>query len=197
MRLIRAATYHRMRWKNGGGETQEIVVSPPGASLENFDWRISMAHVAAGGPFSLFPGVDRTLAVLEGDGIVLDSAGRDSVMLDRSSPPHAFPADVAVQSRLIGGAIDDLNVMTRRGAWRHRLMRLTIAGPASLARRGEVLALLFRHGACHCRSAEGTLAPAAGDSLVVDAASGPTIEIRPEGRAEIHVIDLWLEPRGV
>ena len=53
-----------------------------------------MATVASDGPFSLFPGVDRTLAVLEGEGIVLSvegQAGRST--LTRDSPPLAFPAD--------------------------------------------------------------------------------------------------------
>jgi environmental stress-induced protein Ves len=65
-----------MPWKNGGDETTEVAAGPPGASLETFDWRISMAHIAQSGPFSLFPGVDRTLAVLSGVGIRLSVAGR-------------------------------------------------------------------------------------------------------------------------
>ena len=30
-----------MPWKNGGGETTEIAVSPPGAGLDDFDWRVA------------------------------------------------------------------------------------------------------------------------------------------------------------
>ena len=48
-------------WKNGGGCTTEIAIAPPGASLDAFEWRISLATIAASGPFSAFPGVDRTL----------------------------------------------------------------------------------------------------------------------------------------
>ena len=75
MRILRAENYRRMRWKNGGGETAEIAVFPEGAGLDEFDWRISMARVEAGGPFSRFPGVDRTLSILEGEGMVLESRG--------------------------------------------------------------------------------------------------------------------------
>ena len=64
-----------MRWKNGGGETAEIAVSPPGAALDAFDWRLSMAKVETDGPFSAFPGIDRTLAILEGEGIRLSVGG--------------------------------------------------------------------------------------------------------------------------
>ncbi|MDP1908248.1 MAG: HutD family protein, partial [Hyphomicrobium sp.] len=43
MRILRAKDYRRMPWKNGGGETTEIAISPEGAALDSFDWRVSMA----------------------------------------------------------------------------------------------------------------------------------------------------------
>ena len=64
--LIPQSGFSVMPWKNGGGTTIEIAVSPHGAGLDDFDWRVSMAHVASHGPFSLFPNIDRTLAVLSG-----------------------------------------------------------------------------------------------------------------------------------
>ena len=45
MRTLREADYRRMPWKNGGGETIEMMVSPAGASFDTFDWRVSMAYV--------------------------------------------------------------------------------------------------------------------------------------------------------
>ncbi len=69
MRILRAADHKRMPWKNGGGETVEIAVAPQDAALGDFDWRISMATVAADGPFSIFPGIDRTLSILSGSGM--------------------------------------------------------------------------------------------------------------------------------
>ena len=72
MRIIRAADCRRMPWKNGRGETVEIAISPDGAGIDDFDWRLSMARVETDGPFSLFAGIDRTLAVLEGEGIFLN-----------------------------------------------------------------------------------------------------------------------------
>ena len=61
MRILRAPDYRVMPWKNGGGTTTEVAVSPEGAGLDHFDWRISMARVEQDGPFSTFPGIDRTL----------------------------------------------------------------------------------------------------------------------------------------
>lgn len=100
-------------WKNGGGQTAEIVVSPPGADFETFDWRISTAVVAASGPFSVFPGVDRVLSVLEGGAMVVSIAGHES-RLDAACGPFAFPGDLPAAARLEGEALLDFNVMVRR-----------------------------------------------------------------------------------
>ena len=91
MRVLRAENYRRMPWKNGGGETVEIAVSPEGAGLGDFDWRVSMARVEADGLFSVFPGVDRTLSILEGEGMVLDIEGREPVTLTDASAALQLP----------------------------------------------------------------------------------------------------------
>ena len=100
-------------WKNGGGTTAEILAAPEGAGFDAFDWRISTARVEASGPFSLFPGADRVLTVLEGGGIALDLAGERHA-LDASAPPFAFPGDVPCFGHLDAGPLLDLNVMVRR-----------------------------------------------------------------------------------
>ena len=38
-------------WKNGGGSTRELVCWPPGAGTDAFGWRVSVARIAAAGPF--------------------------------------------------------------------------------------------------------------------------------------------------
>jgi uncharacterized protein len=185
MRILRYSAYRRMPWKNGGGETTEIAVSPEGAAFDAFDWRLSMARVATPGPFSLFPGIDRSLAVIAGTGINLTLAGRGTVRLDQQSPPFAFPADIKVDATLADGAIDDLNIMTRRGAWRHLLSRLSLSTTTRLARQGDVLILVTR-----ARGAEldgEKLAP--GDTVIVDDA--PVLEITPDAAGAFYVIDLW------
>lgn len=124
MRVLRSADHKRMPWKNGKGETVEIAVSPPGASVDNFDWRISMATVAEDGPFSVFDGIDRTLSVLTGEGITLSVAGQAPTTLRRETPPYGFPADRETGATLVSGPITDLNVMTRRGAFTHAVERM-------------------------------------------------------------------------
>lgn len=51
-------------WRNGAGETREICCFPP--ATRDFHWRASIASIAANGEFSLFPGVERVITLLEG-----------------------------------------------------------------------------------------------------------------------------------
>jgi len=148
MHILRAENYRRMPWKNGRGETAEIAVFPEGAALDDFGWRVSMATVDEGGPFSMFPGVDRTLCILEGQGLLLSVEGRIPMGLTCRSGPLSFPADVPTSAALVAGPITDLNVMTRRGRYQHEVdmqeldgaMEIGFEGPALLfCRSGRVL----------------------------------------------------------
>jgi environmental stress-induced protein Ves len=171
-----------MPWKNGGGTTTEIAVSPQGAGLDDFDWRISMARIEADGPFSAFAGVDRTLSILEGAGIVLDVARREAVALTAESVPFSFPADVATDAKLLGGAVTDLNVMTRRGGMRHAVQRLDPSATEEIALAAAVT-IVFCHrgkilvGPSHLGSRDAVILEpsAAGVRLEADAAAVPFV----------------------
>ncbi len=119
MQLLRARDYRRMPWKIGGGETVEIAVFPANAGVDGFDWRISMATVATNGPFSIFPGIDRTLSILSGEGMTLSIGNAPPVSLTKNSQPLPFAADAPTEAILANGSITDLNVMTRQGVFRH------------------------------------------------------------------------------
>lgn len=138
MRKISLAAAPRRPWKNGGGETRELAVAPPGAGLDDFDWRISCAQVASGGPFSAFAGVDRSLLLLEGAGLRLDFAGGAPVELGKDCAPLQFAGEQAVSAALLAGPVGDFNVMTRRARWRHRLQVLTLHGRQFLRREAEL-----------------------------------------------------------
>ncbi|MEY2618152.1 MAG: hypothetical protein RL522_1154 [Pseudomonadota bacterium] len=108
-----------MPWKNGGGVTREIVCWPPGAGLDDFDWRVSIATIASDGPFSAFPGIDRVITLLEGGGVHMASeGGAIDHRLDTPLQPYAFPGEATVQARLLAGECEDFNVMTRRASCR-------------------------------------------------------------------------------
>lgn len=118
-----------MPWKNGLGETVEIARSPDGETLDDFDWRVSVAPVVADGAFSMFPGIDRTIAVIEGAGMALDLSGR-SVAL-RPGVPLTYDGGLAVHGRLIDGPVRDINVMVRRGRCTGEM--ILVSGPVAIA----------------------------------------------------------------
>ena len=109
-----------MPWKNGAGRTTEIAVHPPGATLEAFDWRVSIADVERDGPFSRFPGVDRTIVLLSGAGMRLRSSAREVEVTTRFEPEEVS-GDDAMECALVGGPCRDFNAMFRRGRARGRV----------------------------------------------------------------------------
>lgn len=110
---MRAADHRRMPWRNGGGVTREIARSPSSGADSDFDWRVSIAEVATGGPFSRFPGIDRVLIRIGEAPLALVIAGRER-SLERFEQ-CIFDGEAETSANLPGGPTSDLNVMTRRG----------------------------------------------------------------------------------
>ncbi len=77
-------------WRNAAGETREICTFPP--AKRDFYWRASIASIAANGEFSLFPGMERIVTLLEGGEMLLESADRFNHTL-KPLQPFAFAAD--------------------------------------------------------------------------------------------------------
>lgn len=187
MRLIRQTKYRRQPWKNGGGETIEIAIAPPGATTDDFDWRVSMARVETDGPFSSFPGIDRTLTILDGQGIELSVDGKPVTVTDQ---PYSFPGDAPATARLIDGPIRDLNVMTRRGMLQHRVTRLTLTAPRDMIIRSPVALIYCAAGKL---AVEDEIAPEleviAGDSVLIE--SRPMdYRLRPDGSATALLVEI-------
>ena len=90
-----------------------MAAHPQGADWASFAWRVSIAEIASGGPFSSFAGIDRRLVVLDG-GMVLRGIGDDAIAM-RPYDCVAFAGEAQVTSELADGPTRDFNVMTRRG----------------------------------------------------------------------------------
>ena len=146
MEVRRVADQRVMPWKNGGGETREILVFPSAAGLDEFGWRVSAAVVASDGPFSIFAGVDRTLAVIEGNGMELSIDGAPPLFLSVSGLPLSFSCDVPAMAMLVSGPVLDVNVMTRRDRFRHAVGRLPEAPLMHTGAAGTVTVLLCTGG---------------------------------------------------
>ncbi len=179
--LLRAVDRKPSRWKNGGGVTTEIAVSPEGALLDAFDWRVSIATLESDGPFSLFPGVDRLCTILTG-AVSLRVGEAKPVELDTTSPPFSFPGDVPIHAKVVHGPVEDLNVFVRRGSVVGSIERFEWSGELVLRTGPGVGLLLARTAgiAVHCgrtRFAELMV----DDVVRLDTASGAGLRLDARG----------------
>lgn len=135
-------------WKNGGGKTRQIALWPPGASADDFTWRLSAADVTGNGPFSAWPGIDRTLLLSSGGPLVLTHpANKTPICLSIDTPPFRFDGETTYEATLQGGPVRDFNLMLRRGQVYSQVDRLDT--PFMLkATRGHTL-LHVLHGRFH------------------------------------------------
>ncbi|QCG92794.1 HutD family protein [Azospirillum sp. TSA2s] len=150
--------HRRVPWKNGGGVTTELAVEP--APDGRFVWRVSIADVVEPGPFSAFPGYDRLIAVVEGDGMRLSVDGAAPVERRRLDPAFAFRGEAPVWCEPTAGPIRDVNLMLDRASATGTLTLLA-GGPAHRA-AGDVLLV-------HALAGTLTVIPDGGEALTVPA----------------------------
>jgi environmental stress-induced protein Ves len=114
---VRTADVAPQPWKNGAGVTRELLARP---GRDDWRVRVSVADVAADGPFSAFPGVARWFAVLDGAGVVLAIDGVEHRCTSSTAAAVEFAGAAVTRCRLIDGPTRDLNLMLRdaRGAMR-------------------------------------------------------------------------------
>jgi environmental stress-induced protein Ves len=184
--LLRGQERQAEPWKNGGGFTSEVAAFPHGAGLDMFDWRVSIATVAVSGPFSCFSGVDRILAVIDGQlDLHLDDA-RSTIRLAPDSLPHAFPGDIGVTGEPVGGPVTDLNLMFRRGRWTGAMERIAAPRSHRLALGSGCAIILFTgEGSMRCRDDAVAVQPF--DALHMEEADEP---ILLESGSDVYIVSL-------
>lgn len=114
--VIAAGSVAPQPWRNGGGQTRELLAWPDAA---RWQLRISRADITASGPLSAYPGVERWFEVLSGEGLVLhmptaDRHTQDHLLQVGHIPLH-FDGALAPGCTLLGGPTQDLNLMVRSG----------------------------------------------------------------------------------
>lgn len=122
--VIPANEYRRVRWKNGLGWTREILRQP---DRDDWHWRLSIAEIEQDADFSAFPGIDRELVLLRGNGLRLRF---DDSVVDLE-PPHGrcrFAGEEHVRGELVDGTTHDFNLMWRRDRLSAELLHRPLVG---------------------------------------------------------------------
>ena len=126
MRVQRFSEHRAMPWVNGMGASYEVASDRDVSN--HWSWRVAIAPVVEDGPFSQLAGVDRELVVIQGNGIMLDVAGK-SVNCHPGQVVQ-FSGDAITFSRLVDGPVVDLGLMT---------LRNSVSGSMNVAHAGDVV----------------------------------------------------------
>lgn len=122
--IIYPKDFKEVPWKNGQGITREIYRIPHETNPELFYFRLSMAAVNHSAPFSLYPGMDRFLMLLEGKGFRLVFDDQTDAVLTAPFDSFEFEGEESIQCELLDKACSDFNVMTNR-AYGHSTVSLS------------------------------------------------------------------------
>ncbi|HVW68145.1 MAG TPA: HutD family protein [Steroidobacteraceae bacterium] len=134
MRILREHDYVTVPWKNGGGITREILKAPSDAA--SFDWRLSLATIAAPGPFSAFDGYQRTLVLVRGAGVELDFGPHGRIRLDAPGQSAFFDGSWPTRCELIDGPSTDLNLIVAKDRTESRASVLSIGAAERITTAG-------------------------------------------------------------
>lgn len=166
-RVIPANEYRRVRWRNQLGWTREIVTQPEG---EQWDWRLSIAEIERDAAFSSFPGIDRELVLLTGNGLRLRFDDGETHEL---RPPHdklRFAGERGVTGELLDGRTHDFNLMWRRDRVQAELWHRPLVGPMVIfADPGTIWAVHLVAGQARFADDSGLPPLAAGDTAILEA----------------------------
>ena len=159
---IPAHEYRRERWRNQQGWTREILRAGPG---DDWSLRLSIAEIEQDADFSAFPGIERELILLHGNGVRLRFEDGACVEL---LPPHQrfrFPGEAALRGELIDGPTQDFNLMWRRDEVQAALLHRPLVGSMLFFTEPRVAwAIHLLAGHARFDSDSGLEALAAGDT---------------------------------
>jgi environmental stress-induced protein Ves len=114
IKIIPPAQFNTSLWKNGQGKTTELAISEH-SSIDNFNWRLSIATISNDGLFSKFIGYNRQHVVLSGNGILLKHQNLAKKKSEDRLPQllnfASFSGDNTTFGELINGPITAFNLM--------------------------------------------------------------------------------------
>ena len=190
-RVIPANEYRRIRWRNGQGWTREIHAE---GTAEDWSWRLSIAEIEHDAAFSLFPGVDRELMLLSGDGLRLRFDDGECVELSPPHDRHRFAGERALTGELVDGTTHDFNLMWRRDRIRADTWHRPLVGPMVIfVEPGSTWVVHLIAGQARFDATSGLPALAAGDTAVLEAGDDRRRYVLDDGGEALLI---RLEPTG-
>ncbi|ASP47662.1 HutD/Ves family protein [Cognaticolwellia beringensis] len=118
--IIQPTQFKTVPWKNGKGETVEMAINS-GGTLDNFNWRLSMASVVEDGVFSNFTDYTRNLILIDGDGINLQHNDSKIDRLTKLLDFATFDGGNKTVGNLHSNEITDFNIIARTSAFNTKL----------------------------------------------------------------------------
>jgi uncharacterized protein len=189
MRLLRQCDYRRTRWKNDGGWTTEIAHDPLPGSASGFRWRVSIADIESDGPFSSFPGIERDLLLLAGNGMELDINAAPPIRLVQRFQRVHFAGEDEVTCRLLAGPTRDFNVMANRDSVSAEVHARPLIGTMLVfAEPGASWLIHVFAGQAVARSGEQNLTIGTAETLIVDPSADSRERIVLEGGGELVLV---------
>ncbi|MGH6641091.1 MAG: HutD/Ves family protein [Bradyrhizobium sp.] len=173
------AGFRHMPWKNGGGVTIDIAVAMlPGfapGGWEGMVWRFSRTAIVTPGPFSDLSGFDRQMALISGQGLVLETADRE---IDVRQPfrPVQFAGETAIVSRLEAGPVEVVNLIGDRS--RVSIDLSCLSGGATKACAAGVHIIYAATGSCALSIDDKPCEIPAGHAVRIDAGTRFTAATR-------------------
>lgn len=199
--VIPANEYRRERWRNQSGWTREIARACPcrvaggpasrcSGACEGFAYRLSIAEIEQDGPFSVFPGIERELVLLSGNGLRLRFDDGQVAVLE---PPHdrlRFDGARAVACELLDGPTHDFNLMWRRDLLDVQLWHRPLVGPMVVfGEPASTWAVYLIAGQARFADDSGLPGLAAGDTAILEAGTSRMRHVL-DGAGEALVIRL-------
>jgi uncharacterized protein len=160
--IVRSGDRAPVPWKNGQGSTREIARRLLGIRGPGFVWRVSLSDLVRDAELATFPGVERSLTVVSGNGVTLDVAGAEHEL--RPDVPFRFDGEAQAHARLTEGPVSILNVLTVASRMSAEVTVVDLSTMAALTVAGSTLVVLLS-GTASVYAADG----ATGDLAPLDA----------------------------
>jgi environmental stress-induced protein Ves len=160
LEIIRNVEFRAGRWPNGAGVSWDIASAPIDAPLTQSDWRFATALIERDAPFSIFPGVDRIITLIDGEGFTLNVKDVGTMHVARPCVPTYFPGDSPTTCRVQAGPSTVLNFLFARDR---------IRADVAVLKEGDHVAV-----------------PPACEAVLFFALEGPAVLVSDGGQADIN-----------